>query len=156
MAEDLLEVFNKYGDPNGEKMTKQDIIDAMDLDYKKYSGYSPRRIKMDLSDKEIAYFSEHKSDFPGIAIEEESIRHYDPDTVAVQTIGYIRTFKGSKSLTKYKTIDEQQRSGDAQTDPGLIYTEPEFVGYDGLELMYQADLRGKDRFMQKNAGLNNC
>ncbi|WP_260866983.1 penicillin-binding protein 2 [Paenibacillus sp. Y412MC10] len=146
MAEDLLEVFNKYGDPNGEKMTKQDIIDAMDLDYKKYSGYSPRRIKMDLSDKEIAYFSEHKSDFPGIAIEEESIRHYDPDTVAVQTIGYIRTFKGSKSLTKYKTIDEQQRSGDAQTDPGLIYTEPEFVGYDGLELMYQDDLRGKNGY----------
>ncbi|MGG4048144.1 peptidoglycan D,D-transpeptidase FtsI family protein [Paenibacillus favisporus] len=146
MAEDLLEVFNKYGDPNGEKMTKQDIIDAMDLDYKKYSGYSPRRIKMDLSNKEIAYFSEHKSDFPGIAIEEESIRHYDPDTVAVQTIGYIRTFKGSKSLTKYKTIDEQQRSGDAQTDPGLIYTEPEFVGYDGLELMYQDDLRGKNGY----------
>ncbi|GIO64627.1 peptidoglycan D,D-transpeptidase FtsI family protein [Paenibacillus cineris] len=146
MAEDLLEVFNKYGDPNGEKMTKQDIIDAMDLDYKKYSGYSPRRIKMDLSDKEIAYFSEHKSDFPGIAIEEESIRHYDPDTVAVQTIGYIRTFKGSKSLTKYKTIDEKQRSGDAQTDPGLIYTEPEFVGYDGLELMYQDDLRGKNGY----------
>lgn len=146
MAEDLLEVFNQYGDPNGEKMTKQDIIDAMDLDYKKYSGYSPRRIKMDLSDKEIAYFSEHKSDFPGIAIEEESIRHYDPDTVAVQTIGYIRTFKGSKSLTKYKTIDEQQRSGDAQTDPGLIYTEPEFVGYDGLELMYQDDLRGKNGY----------
>ncbi|WP_152398715.1 peptidoglycan D,D-transpeptidase FtsI family protein [Paenibacillus cellulositrophicus] len=146
MAEDLLEVFNKYGDPNGEKMTKQDIIDAMDLDYKKYSGYSPRRIKMDLSDQEIAYFSEHKSDFPGIAIEEESIRHYDPDTVAVQTIGYIRTFKGSKSLTKYKTIDEQQRSGDAQTDPGLIYTEPEFVGYDGLELMYQDDLRGKNGY----------
>ncbi|WP_256992593.1 penicillin-binding protein 2 [Paenibacillus sp. XY044] len=146
MAEDLMEVFNKYGDPNGEKMTKQDIIDAMDLDYKKYSGYSPRRIKMDLSDKEIAYFSEHKSDFPGIAIEEESIRHYDPDTVAAQTIGYIRTFKGSKSLTKYKTIDEQQRSGDAQTDPGLIYTEPEFVGYDGLELMYQDELRGKNGY----------
>ncbi|MEK5644880.1 cell division protein FtsI [Paenibacillus rhizosphaerae] len=146
MAEDLLEVFNKYGDPNGEKMTKQDIIDAMDLDYKKYSGYSPRRIKMDLSNEEIAYFSEHKSDFPGIAIEEESIRHYDPDTVAVQTIGYIRTFKGSKTLTKYKTIDEKQRSGDAQTDPGLIYTEPEFVGYDGLELMYQDDLRGKNGY----------
>lgn len=146
MAEDLLEVFNKYGNPNGEKMTKQDIIDAMDLDYKKYSGYSPRRIKMDLSNKEIAYFSEHKSDFPGIAIEEESIRHYDPDTVAVQTIGYIRTFKGSKTLTKYKTIDEKQRSGDAQTDPGLIYTEPEFVGYDGLELMYQDDLRGKNGY----------
>ncbi|MBB3131640.1 cell division protein FtsI/penicillin-binding protein 2 [Paenibacillus rhizosphaerae] len=146
MAEDLLEVFNEYGDPKGEKMTKQDIIDAMDLDYKKYSGYSPRRIKMDLSDKEIAYFSEHKSDFPGIAIEEESIRHYDPDTVAVQTIGYIRTFKGSKSLTKYKTIDEKQRSGDVQADPGLIYTEPEFVGYDGLELMYQDDLRGKNGY----------
>ncbi|MGN7360140.1 peptidoglycan D,D-transpeptidase FtsI family protein [Paenibacillus sp. SAF-054] len=146
IAQRLLEVFDKYGDPNIPKMTKQDIIDAMDLDYKQYEGYSPRRIKMDLSDKEIAYFSEHKSDFPGISIEEESIRHYDPDTVAVQTIGYIRTFKGSKTLTKYKGIDETQRSGDVTADPGVVYTEPEFVGFDGLELMYQDELRGKNGY----------
>jgi cell division protein FtsI/penicillin-binding protein 2 len=146
IAQRLLEVFDKYGDPNGEKMTKQDIIDAMDLDYKKYSGYSPRRIKMGLTNKEIAYFSEHKSDFPGIAIEEESVRNYDPDTVAVQTIGYIRTFSGSKSLSKYKGIDETQRKVDVVNDPGLLYTEPEFVGFDGLELMYQDELRGQNGY----------
>ncbi len=146
IAQRLLDVFDKYGDPAAEKMTKQDIIDAMDLDYKKYAGYSPRRIKMDLSQKEIAYFSEHKSEFPGISIEEESVRHYDPETVAVQTIGYIRTFSGSKSLSKYKEIDEKQRSSDVTTDPGLVYTEPEFVGFDGLELMYQDELRGKNGY----------
>ncbi|MCJ8013965.1 penicillin-binding protein 2 [Paenibacillus sp. KQZ6P-2] len=146
LAQRLLEVFDKYGDPNGEKMTKQDIIDAMDLDYKKYPGYMPRRIKMNLTEQEIAYFSEHKSEFPGVSIEEESVRHYDPDSVAAQTIGYIRTFSGSKSLDKYKGIDEQQRSGDVTTDPGLVYTEPEFVGYDGLELMYQDELRGKNGY----------
>ncbi|MBE9915347.1 penicillin-binding protein 2 [Paenibacillus donghaensis] len=146
LAQRLLEVFNKYGASSGEKMTKQDILDAMDLDYKKYAGYSPRRIKMELSQQEIAYFSEHKSDFPGISIEEESVRHYDPDTVAVQTIGYIRTFSGSKSLAKYKGIDEAQRSADVTNDPGMIYTEPEFVGFDGLELMYQDELRGKNGY----------
>lgn len=146
IAARLLEVFDKYGKQDAPKMTKQDIIDAMDLDYKQYEGYSPRRIKMDLSDKEIAYFSEHKSDFPGISIEEESVRHYDPDTVAVQTIGYIRTFKGSKSLSKYKEIDEKQRNGDVISDPGELYTEPEFVGFDGLELMYQDELRGKNGY----------
>ncbi|MBB3127066.1 cell division protein FtsI/penicillin-binding protein 2 [Paenibacillus rhizosphaerae] len=146
MADKLLAVFTTYGDSTGEKMTKQDIIDAMDLDYKQYAGYTPRRIKTDLTDDEIAYFSEHKSDFPGISIEEDSIRHYDPDTVAVQTIGYIRTFKGSKSLDKYKKIDEDQRNGDTQKDPGLLYTEPEYVGFDGLELMYQDELRGKNGY----------
>ncbi|BFH63028.1 peptidoglycan D,D-transpeptidase FtsI family protein [Paenibacillus azoreducens] len=145
IADELLAVFNKSGSPDHEKLTKEELINAMDLDFKKYAGYMPRRIKMDLTDQEIAYFSEHRSDFPGIAIEEESVRRYDPDTVAVQTVGYIRTYSGSISLDKYGKIDESERSDQTQ-DPGLIYSEPEFVGYDGLELMYQDELRGKNGY----------
>jgi len=145
IAEDLLAVFHKYGKPDQERISKEDIIQAMDLDYKKYAGYMPRRIKMGLTAQEIAYFSEHRTDFPGVTIEEESVRRYDPDTVAVQTIGYIRTFSGSKSLDKYRKIDESLQSEQTQ-NPGLIYSEPEFVGFDGLELMFQDELRGKNGY----------
>lgn len=141
LAKKLKEVFDKLGSPETQ-MTEEDIIKAMDLDYRQYNGFTPRRIKIDLTPAEVAYFLERKSEFPGIDIVEESIRHYDPDTVAVQTIGYIRKFKGaSTSLEKYKQIREAKND-----DPALQYTETEDVGYDGLELYYQDELRGKNGY----------
>lgn len=147
LAEDLASAFDKYGDPNGEKYTKEDILKGLDLNYKLYSGYVPRRIKMDLTEEEIAYFMEHKSEYSGISIVEESIRKYDSDSVAVQTIGYIKDFKRSKTLDKYQTITDEMKDG-TQTDPGLMYSESEFVGFDGLELLYQDELRGKNGYME--------
>ncbi len=147
LAEDLAAAFKEYGDPNGEILTKEDILKALDLNYRLYSGYIPRRIKMDITDKEYAYFMEHKSEYQGITIVEENKRQYDPDTVAVQTIGYIKDFKRSKTLDKYQTITDLMKDG-TQKDPGLIYNESEFVGFDGLELMYQDELRGKNGYME--------
>ncbi|MEC0093002.1 peptidoglycan D,D-transpeptidase FtsI family protein [Paenibacillus macquariensis] len=147
LAEDLAAAFKQYGDPKGEILTKEDILKALDLNYRLYSGYIPRRIKMDLTQNEIAYFMEHKSEYQGITIVEENKRQYDPDTVAVQTIGYIKDFKRSKTLNKYQTITDEMKNG-TQKDPGLMYSESEFVGFDGLELMYQDELRGKNGYME--------
>ncbi|HEY2494237.1 MAG TPA: penicillin-binding transpeptidase domain-containing protein [Paenibacillus sp.] len=145
IAEDIVAVFDQHGEFGSTRLTKEDVLDAMDINYRKYQGYVPRRIKMDLTENEVAYFMEHKTDFPGIEIAEENIRHYDADTVAVQTVGYIKDFKRSKTLKKYETISADIQSG-KQLDPGLIYTEPEFVGFDGLELMFQDELRGKSGY----------
>ncbi|MNO38732.1 Penicillin-binding protein 2B [compost metagenome] len=144
LVDKLKEVFDKYGDPNVEKMTKEEIIKAMDLEYKQGGGFSPRRIKMDLSKEEVAYFLERKDQFPGIEIVEESIRHYDTDTVAVQTIGYLKKFKSTTDVKWYDPIREANKAEDA--DPALAYTEEEFVGIDGLEMYYQDELRGKNGF----------
>ncbi|WP_106766900.1 peptidoglycan D,D-transpeptidase FtsI family protein [Paenibacillus faecalis] len=144
IAEKMYKVFEKYGDPNGEKLTTQDIIEKLDLQSRKQGGYEPRRIKGELTEKEVAYFIENKSQFPGVEVVEENIRFYDKDTVAVQTIGYLKEFKGVKSINKYKEIDEQNKD---QKDPGLKYTETERVGVDGLEMMFQDELRGKNGYM---------
>lgn len=144
LVDKLKEVFDKYGDPNKEKMTREDIIKAMDLEYKQSGGFSPRRIKMDLTSKEIAYFLERKEQFPGIEIVEESIRHYDTDTVAVQTIGYLKKFKSTNDVKWYDPIREILKSDNA--DPALAYTEEEFVGFDGIEMYYQEELRGKNGY----------
>ncbi|RCX19653.1 penicillin-binding protein 2 [Fontibacillus phaseoli] len=146
LADKLKEVFDKYGDPNATKMTKEEIIKAMDLDYRLNNGFSARRIKIDLTKEEVAYFLERKNQFPGIEVVEESIRHYDKDTVAVQTVGYLKKFSNASTteasdLQYYKNIREQK-----DTDPSLQYTETELVGYDGLELYYQEELRGKNGF----------
>ncbi|MEK4512640.1 peptidoglycan D,D-transpeptidase FtsI family protein [Paenibacillus sp. FSL K6-2524] len=142
LAEKLKKVFDEKGDPNGVALTLKEIIDAMDIDYRQNGGFSPRRIKLDLSKEEMAYFLERKDQFPGIDVVEESIRHYDKDTVAVQTVGYIRKYENaSTSLAYYKEIRAQK-----ETVPYLHYTETETVGYDGLELYYQDILRGKNGY----------
>ncbi|MGG6310188.1 peptidoglycan D,D-transpeptidase FtsI family protein [Paenibacillus macerans] len=145
LADKLKEVFDKYGKAES-KMTKDDIIEAMDLDYRKQNGFSPRRIKTSLTREEVAYFLERKDQYPGIEVVEESIRHYDKDTVAVQAIGYLKKFSSASTteasdLQYYKNIREQK-----DTDPALQYTETELVGYDGLELYYQEQLRGKNGY----------
>jgi cell division protein FtsI/penicillin-binding protein 2 len=146
LAEDIAAAFKRL-DPDGEILTKEDVLVTLDLNYKLYQGYIPRRIKMDLNVKEIAYFMEHKTDIPGISVVEENVRQYDSDSVAVQTIGYIKDFKRSKTLDKYQTITDELKDG-TQTNPGLMYGESEFVGFDGLELVYQDELRGKNGYLK--------
>lgn len=116
----------------------------MDLDYQKTFGYVPRLVKSDLSTKEIAFFMEKKAEYPGVMVLEENIRKYDPDGVAVQVVGYTREFKRAPdSIAKYKAIRE---GASTQRDPGLVYHEEEKVGFDGLELQYQEELRGRSGY----------
>ncbi|MEK4482863.1 penicillin-binding transpeptidase domain-containing protein [Paenibacillus sp. FSL R5-0876] len=145
LAAKLVADFNKYGDPNAEKMTEKDVIDALDLYFRKSLGFMARRIKADLTTEEVAYFMEHKGEYPGLEIVEESIRHYDKDTVAVQTIGYIKPFKSANSLNIYKNILSAMKNN---PEPGLTYKDDEFVGFDGLELKYQRELRGQNGYQE--------
>ncbi|WP_150268925.1 peptidoglycan D,D-transpeptidase FtsI family protein [Paenibacillus tepidiphilus] len=144
LAGQLAETFAQYGDPAGVQMTPDDVTKALDLDFRTSPGYAPRRIKAGLSNKEIAYFMEHKEQYPGLTIVEESSRHYDKDTVAVQTVGYIKPFKSTEDLAMYQNIRSAMKQDGA--DPGLVYKEDEFVGFDGLERQYQRELRGKNGY----------
>ncbi|WP_046215851.1 peptidoglycan D,D-transpeptidase FtsI family protein [Paenibacillus wulumuqiensis] len=133
----LKKVFNKYGDPN-EKMTAEQIIKAMDINSKVQYGYTPRRIKKNLTNEEIAHFLEHKDEFKGIEIVEESVRHYDTDQVATQTVGYLRQFSSVSSKIDYYDLKSDI------TEPDEKYLSTEYVGVDGIEYAYQDDLRGKN------------
>lgn len=138
LAEKLVEIFNKYGDKSQPALTAEEVFDDMDFGGKVHLPYQQRRIKSGLTDAEIAYFSEHRDEFKGIDIVEESIRQYSKDKVAVQLVGYMKQLSGATTLDKYKTIN------DGQTDPTLTYLDSEEVGFDGLELMYQDVLRGRN------------
>lgn len=142
LAKKLKTVFDKYGTKQEKPLTEEDIVKSMDLNYAINGGFIPRRIKMDLNSAEVAYFLERKNEFPGIDIVEEGLRQYDPDTVAVQTVGYIRKYaNASTNLKYYKDIKASKND-----DPALQYKENEDVGYDGLELQYQEQLRGKNGY----------
>lgn len=135
---ELKAVFDEYGDPE-TTMTAQEIGEALDITYRQNYGYTPRRIKTGLTNEEIAYFLSHKEDFPGVEVVEENIRHYDKDTVAVQTVGYMKPFRSvidpEYGIDFYIQAKEEE-------DPALQYLDNEEVGYDGVELMFQEELRG--------------
>ncbi len=152
-ADKLSAMFRQFGDDPSSAPTGREILEMMDAWYD-YDGerrqprdysYVPRKIKNDLSDREIAYFSEHRNEFPGFEIMEESIRNYvledDGETgIAVQLVGYLRQFstaynQSASYLNYYK--DEERTSE---------YLPNETVGFDGIEFMYQEALRGKNGY----------
>lgn len=140
LAERLAEVFRKYGDSNGKSITAEMIYhDLMDLAGQVNFVWVPRLIKTNLTQKEIAYLLENKPDYPGIDIVDDSVRNYDPDTVAVQTIGYLKKFKGVRdTVDHYQQIYEHNGNLPIEQQ----YLEYEDVGFDGIEYMYQDELRG--------------
>lgn len=145
MAEKMAEIFKKYGDKDAPELAAGDIIESLDLNYSKWGGYVPRLIKSNLSEQEIAYFLQHKEEFKGAQIIEETVRRYHKDTLATQTVGYLYKFKGAKDYSLYKEIGERNTSI-SEENPGLFYQENETVGFGGLELQYQEELRGESGY----------
>jgi len=128
-------------------MPLQEVLDAMDvgLDIKgnpkprKQPPYYPKKIKGSLTQEEVVKLSEQPERFPGVNIFTEPLRKYRNDTIAVQTVGYVRPFAGAKaSLKKYQSV-----SG-ALAENG--YLDWEQVGIDGLEYSYQDELKGKNGY----------
>lgn len=143
LAKKLESIFTEL---NGGTMTMSasDIIKNMDVGIDidgsktKEPSYTflPRRIKSRLSSAEIAYLSEHRDELKGLDITEESTRVYDPDQIAVQLVGYLRPYNVARNqkdsyLSVYKGKQDE-------------YLNDEYVGFDGLEFLYQDELRGKN------------
>lgn len=159
LAKRLEQVFKDYGDKNISQPTAVEIIKLMDVgidinknitkDPKLISiTFVPRRIKTNLTKPEIAYISEHRDELKGVEISEESTRIYDTDNtdktsddkgsfIAPQLVGYMRPYNtANDKLNFYKNKDQATKDEEG-------YLNEEYVGYDGLELLYQDDLRGK-------------
>ncbi|WP_274363897.1 peptidoglycan D,D-transpeptidase FtsI family protein [Paenibacillus thermotolerans] len=145
LATKIKEVFDKYGDPGLKPMTAADVFDAMDVGYDIDGNkkpmmnrmFEPRRIKAGLTDQEISYFMSHPEAFPGVEVVEESVRHYDPGTIAAQLVGYLKPFSVANNQKEGQYLDfyrDKTKTSD--------YLRTEEVGFDGLEFMYQEELRG--------------
>ncbi|PZD94370.1 penicillin-binding protein 2 [Paenibacillus sambharensis] len=140
IAEELHAVFEKYGDPK-ESMTVDEIIKEMDINFRINYATTPRRIKSNLTNEEIAHFMEHRDKFEGMEVVEESIRNYDENTIAVQLVGYLKKYNKVNTVPAFEEI---YGTRDKEEDPTVRYLKQEDVGVDGIELMYQDVLRGKN------------
>jgi penicillin-binding protein 2 len=88
--------------------------------------YQPVPVDSDASTAQVLEVSEHKENFPGVAITTQSVRDYPGGSLAAQLLGY----SGAVS------------AADEKTDPSLH--DADVIGRTGLEAQYDSVLRGKD------------
>ena len=89
-------------------------------------------IKRDISRKEIAYIEENKMLLPGIHIKVEPLRSYVHKDFASHILGYL----GEVSKSELKTAIFGR------------YEQGDMIGKNGLEKIYELDLKGKKGFKE--------
>jgi penicillin-binding protein 2 len=126
--------------------TKEQLLEKMDvgLQYKngkvvkvarQTSKFLEKDLKYDLSNKEIAYLAEHRTELKGVTVQTKQIREYDPKQVAVQAVGYVRPF----NVADNQGIEFYRQNKDS-------YLPNQMVGYDGIERSYEEELRGENGY----------
>lgn len=90
------------------------------------AGFKPLPVQRDLQRDQVAYFAEHRMDFPGLFIEVEPLRVYPYGTLAAHLIGYL----GEVSEAQLQRTKVQG------------YLPGDIVGQSGLEHAYEGVLRG--------------
>ena len=91
---------------------------------------SLRTVTVDASRRVVAYIGEHPEAFPGVSIEERSVRSYPHGSLAAHVVGYTGTV----------TQDQLEASKDSES--GITYHSGDTVGQAGVELQYESVLQG--------------
>jgi penicillin-binding protein 2 len=100
---------------------------AKRIDTKRYYLYTPVPVAFDVPKKTFFYLGEHRPDFPGVAVVEDSIRDYLEGPLAAHVIGYVGPFSPTE-----------------EKDPRFAnYTQDDIIGKSGVELSYEQYLQGK-------------
>jgi penicillin-binding protein 2 len=89
-------------------------------------AFKPLPIKRDVPRDRVAYFAEHRMDFPGLYLEIEPLRSYPYGTLAAHLLGYLGEI-GESQLQRNKHQD---------------YQLGDLIGQYGLERTYESTLRG--------------
>ncbi|AOT72754.1 penicillin-binding transpeptidase domain-containing protein [Geosporobacter ferrireducens] len=94
-----------------------------------YRQYQPVKIALNVSNNTVAAIEEMNMELPGVNVEMEPIRHYPYDFLASHVIGYLSKISDNE---KEKFINE------------LNYKPSDLIGKDGIEKVYEQNLKGKD------------
>ncbi len=90
------------------------------------AAFKPILIQRDLPRHRVAYFAEHRMDFPGLFLEVEPLRSYPYGTLAAHLLGYLGEINES----------QLRRMGRGTYQPG------DLIGQYGLERRHETVLRG--------------
>lgn len=100
--------------------------------------YTPIRVKRDADQSILAKIEERKAQLPGVIVEATPVRHYVYGSLAAHVFGYIGR------------IDEEEYAVRRETG----YSPNDLIGKDGLERVWEEQLKGGDggRQVEVNAG----
>lgn len=96
------------------------------------AAFKPVPIQRDVPRNRVAYFAEHRMDFPGLFLEVEPLRSYPYGTLGAHLLGYLGE------------INESQ----LQRTKSQGYYMGDLVGQYGLERAYESTLHGQHGFRQ--------
>ncbi|SFU85842.1 peptidoglycan D,D-transpeptidase FtsI family protein [Alicyclobacillus macrosporangiidus] len=106
------------------KVKESDLLETM----QKQTYLSQIELATGLTDQQLAWVEEHRSELPGVDVMVESQRTYPYGVLAGQVLGYTGPITAE---TKAHYVDE------------LGYLQTQKVGVAGLELQYESVLQGK-------------
>jgi len=134
--------FNLYVTPEDAKNLSENLTwleGIIDFDkervyqkIKETRPFKPVLIKRDIRREEVAIVEESKMRLPGIEIKVEPLRSYVHGDLGTHVLGYL----GEISKAKLERLN----------DPG--YEQGDFIGKNGLEIIYETMLRGKKGYKE--------
>ncbi|HXJ65308.1 MAG TPA: penicillin-binding protein 2 [Actinomycetota bacterium] len=111
------------------------------IDTKRYYEFTPVPVAFDVPKKTFFYLGEHRPEFPGVSIVEDSIRDYLDGPLAAHVLGYVGPFSPTEAA-----------------DPRFAgYSQDDIVGKAGVELSYERYLqgtKGEIQYQVDSAGKN--
>ena len=117
------------GVPTKVKQIQQDLID------KNVNHLQPIPIAIDVPDDVELYFAERAGEYPGVAVQRESVRRYPYGSLAANVLGYVARI----SDTELK----QKQGGPTPTRKvAKPYQADSEIGKTGIEAAYEDELRG--------------
>ncbi len=98
------------------------------IDTKRYYEFTPVPVAFDVPKKTFFYLGEHRPQFPGVAIVQDSIRDYLEGPLAAHVLGYVGPFSPTEAANP--------------SFPPSRYSQDDIVGKSGVELSYEHYLQG--------------
>jgi penicillin-binding protein 2 len=102
----------------------------------RFSPIEPVPIATDISEDLEVYFGERRDQFPGVAVERETVRIYPYGSLASHVLGYVGKINEEELEARMGTEDDP-------VDNPKPYDEDDHVGKTGVEYTFEDELRGK-------------
>ena len=97
----------------------------------RYSQTTPITVATNISEESIAEISEYSDDYPGVAIEVDSLRKYNDSIYFSNIVGYTGIISENEMAEYNENLEEENR-----------YSSSDIVGKTGIEKTMESTLRG--------------
>jgi penicillin-binding protein 2 len=113
--------------------TTQDLNDKIDAG-RRISRYDPVPLQRDVDIKILSRIEEQRLDLPSVLVTREPVRYYMDNTLCTHVLGVTRPIPKDTKETK-DLLAQLTAQG---------YHSSDYIGREGLEKTYEAELRGQD------------